>query len=306
MLWRYNYKLMANALFQSARDTLMLLLADPRWMGGVPGVMMNLHTWSRALALNPHVHCLVTAGGLAPDGSWTLPSRQRSLLSLDVVRPIFKAKFVDRVEKMIKRGKLRLPPDMNENDAMWDLQRAIRRKPWIVDRRPRYEHGHGVALYLARYVRGGPIKNARILSFDGETVTIRKSRRGEPVENVRFRIDEFIRRILDHVPPIGFRTVRTYGLYAPGFGERRERCREMLGGGVISAPDRSLEEEIPGVVQGLGDSQDELEDFFCSVCGLELEKRGIPRQSLYDASRVVRPHRIGMPSRAPPAWEVVQ
>lgn len=295
VLWRYNYALMANALFLSVRDTLMKLLADPLWLGATPGILMNLHTWSRAVALNPHVHVLITAGGLAPDGTWAKPRKYKSLLSIDAVKPIFKAKFLDRCEALIKGGKLNLPPDMTLNDALWEHQCAVMKDPWIVDRRPRYEHGHGVVLYLARYVRGGPIKNSRILDFDGETVTFRKSRRGEPIENVKIQINKFIQRILLHVPPIGFRVVRTYGLYAPTSSQKRERCRQLLGGATLGREEKGLAEEIPR-----GAPEEKIEDLYCRVCGLELEKKQIPRRSVYLAAKVANPRRLSSPRGPPP------
>jgi len=264
VLWQYNFEAMANLLFRAARDTLFKLLRDPKWMGGTPGILMALHTWARSLALNPHVHALVTGGGLAPDGTWVRGRRRDHLLSLDVVRPIFKAKFRDGMRRLIRRGELRLPPDMNENDALWQLEKALRRK-WIVDRRERYPHGQGVATYLARYVRGGAIKNRRLVRFDGDSVTFRRSRRGEKLEEMTLRTAEFIRRILMHVPPPGFHVVRSYGLYAHNRREERERCRELLGGQPLPLDDDELAGEIPEGERPLGAPEE-----FCKVCGLEL------------------------------------
>lgn len=69
-LWWLNTRLMIEFLFQSARDTLLELLQDDRHLGAVPGVVISLHTWGRTLSLHPHVHCLVTGGGLSPTGEW--------------------------------------------------------------------------------------------------------------------------------------------------------------------------------------------------------------------------------------------
>src|SRR4030066_383327 len=69
-LWEWNRAAMARALFASARDTLMTLLADPRFLGATPGIVMALHTWGRTLNHHPHVHALVSGGGLTAGGDW--------------------------------------------------------------------------------------------------------------------------------------------------------------------------------------------------------------------------------------------
>ena len=282
VLWHYNYKAMADLLFRCAWETLSQLLADPKWMGATPGALMALHTWSRTLAFNPHVHVLLTGGGLAEDGTWK-SGRRRHLLSLDVVRLIFKAKYRDGLRRLLRRGELSLPPDMNELDAEWQIEKALRRK-WIVDRRHRYEHGRGVLTYLARYIRGGPIKNRRILAFDGETVTFRRSRHKEPFEAITLTVTEFLHRIVRHIPPPSFRTVRGYGLYAPTSEEKRDLCRVQLG----SLPhDPNVEAELPGdASRATEEAAGRAEADTCPVCGLALaitwkmprpKKRGPPQ-----------------------------
>ena len=65
-----NVPLMTTLLFQAVRDTLTTLLADPKYLGAQPGIIAALHTWGQTLVLHPHIHCLVTGGGLTPDGQW--------------------------------------------------------------------------------------------------------------------------------------------------------------------------------------------------------------------------------------------
>src|SRR5262249_48733786 len=69
-LWLANVSVMTMLLFQAVRDTLGTLLADPKYLGAQPGILAALHTWSQTLVLHPHLHCLVTGGGLTPAGEW--------------------------------------------------------------------------------------------------------------------------------------------------------------------------------------------------------------------------------------------
>src|SRR6267143_810169 len=62
-LWLANVPVMSTLLFQTVRETLFDLLADPKYLGAQPGMIAALHTWSQTLVLHPHVHCLVTGGG---------------------------------------------------------------------------------------------------------------------------------------------------------------------------------------------------------------------------------------------------
>jgi hypothetical protein len=63
-LWLANVPVMTTLLLQAVRDTLGALLADPKYLGAQPGIIAALHTWSQTLVLHPHLHCLVTGGGL--------------------------------------------------------------------------------------------------------------------------------------------------------------------------------------------------------------------------------------------------
>jgi hypothetical protein len=56
-LWLANVPVMTTLLFQTVRDTLWTLLADPQYLGAQPGILAALHTWSQTLVLHPHLHC---------------------------------------------------------------------------------------------------------------------------------------------------------------------------------------------------------------------------------------------------------
>src|SRR5215831_3381496 len=171
-LWLANVPVMTTLLFQAVRDTLGSLLADPKYLGAQPGIIAALHTWSQTLVLHPHVHCLVTGGGLTPAGQW-VAVRHGFLLPVRVVMAVFRGKMLAAIRQAFARGTLILPEPMRPQQFLNLLNRLGHpiKTPWNVWIMERYRHGAGVVTYLARYLRGGPIKNARLVAFDGERVT---------------------------------------------------------------------------------------------------------------------------------------
>jgi hypothetical protein len=234
LLWRWNQAEMTALLFRVVRDTLFTLLGDPAHLGARPGVLAALHTWGRSLILHPHIHCLVTGGGLAADGTWK-SVRNGFLLPVEVVRTFYRGKVLHALEKLLEAGQLQLPPDLTQEAAL-ALLKTVARKKWNVRIQERYEHGRGVATYLARYMRGGPIKNHRLVACDSRRVTFRYGNHREADAEGRAKesvmtlpIGEFLDRLLLHVPLPGTQVVRGYGLYSRTDKEALGRCREQLG-----------------------------------------------------------------------------
>ena len=232
-LWRWNRKLLTEVLFASVRETLLTLLSDPKWLGATPGILAALHTWSRTLAFHAHVHCLVSGGGLTVQGQWQ-PVRSGFLLPVAVVRSLFRGKVLGAIEELWLTGQLQVPPHWAEDGVRQVLVQAARKK-WNIRIAERYQHGRGVVKYLARYVRGGPIKDQRLVAFDGEQVTWRYGKHRDPEERgtprsptVTLSVTEFLARWSDHVPLPGVHTVRAWGLYASTRRQKLAQCREQL------------------------------------------------------------------------------
>ena len=110
-LWLANVPVMTTLLFQAVRDTLGVLLADPKYLGAQPGIIAALHTWSQTLVLHPHLHCLVTGGGLTPAGQW-VAVRHGFLLPARVVMAVFRGKMLDAIRQAYAREDLVLPEGM--------------------------------------------------------------------------------------------------------------------------------------------------------------------------------------------------
>ncbi len=219
-LWRFNTSQMTDLLFKAARDTIMTLCADPQHLGGMPGFLCALHTWGRSLSLHPHIHCLITEGGLDSAGTWRTPKRD-CFLPAKVVMVLFRGQFLAYLKATVKRGTITLPPDTSETRIYNLINKLGRKKKWNVNVRERYPYGESIATYLARYVRGGPLHNSQLHNLTDSHVTFRYYSHNDNSDGQKRRPtdltlthNDFIERLLCHIPPPGKHVVRTFGIYS--------------------------------------------------------------------------------------------
>jgi hypothetical protein len=268
-LWRFNKRLFAALLFQAATSVLRELLGDEQYLGACVGMLAALHTWSQTLAAHVHLHVLVTAGGLTAAGEWRA-ARKSCLLPRQVLMRKFRGRLRSLLLAALQRGELQLPPNQTAAQVRSLLNR-VGRTTWNVKILERYEHGAGVATYLARYVKGGPLGNGRLVALRNERVFFRcrvSAAGGETRgrrEVISLPVDEFQRRLLEHVPPPGLHTVRGYGLYASNRHARLPQARAALGQAPL--PDKPT---IP-TWQTLCAAQGRAAAAHCPVCGARLE-----------------------------------
>jgi hypothetical protein len=243
-LWLANVPLMTSLLFQAVRDTLGTLLADPKYLGAQPGIIAALHTWSQTLVLHPHVHCLVTGGGLTPAGQW-IAVRNGFLLPARVVMAVFRGKMLAALRQAGTRGDVTLPEPLRPQQWLNLLNRLghPQKTSWNVWIMERDRHGAGVVTSLARALRGGPIKNTRLVAWDGACVTFTCRARHEEADGespasqrMTLPVTDFLQRWLLHVPAPQTRVVRSYGLYHPSKAEALAVCRAALGQPPVEAP----------------------------------------------------------------------
>ena len=227
----HNPRGVYGLLMQAAAETLIELAADPKHLGAKIGVLMTLHTWGQKLDLHPHVHCVVTGGGLSLDESHWVFGSDRFFLPERILSRVFRGKFLGGLHTAFRRGKLRFPDKLA---ALADprqfnhlLSQTVR-TDWVAYAKPPWGGPATVLKYLARYTHKTAISNRRLLSLEDGQVTFRWKdyaqrgrRRTMPLDAI-----EFVRRFLMHVLPSGFVRIRHYGILANC--HRREklmRCR---------------------------------------------------------------------------------
>ncbi len=287
-LWRFNTRWFADALFQASRDTLITLMQDEKHLGATPGILMALHTWGRTLSLHPHVHCLVTGGGLDKQQQWRA-CPYSYLLPVAVVKALYKGKLLARLWTALSAHDLSLPTGITQGDLQ-RLLRKLNEKSWNVRIQERYPQGHGVMLYLSRYVKGGAITNRRVFSVDDEQVTFGYTdHRDQKRKSMTLTTEHFIQRVLWHVPEPGQHTVRHYGLYAHQGRAKRARCRAQLGQAPEQTDIAPLDWARFMAKMGSGKTGK------CSICGRALLRcEDVPRTTRAKISiyKVPRPHRV--------------
>jgi hypothetical protein len=266
-IWRFNKAEYANTLFAAATETLQQLLDDPKYLGAKPGILAALHTWNQTLLPHVHLHCIVTAGGLADDGTWLRPQKN-CLLPRKVLMIKFRGKFKAMLQEKVRSGEIKLPDSISPNDFKKALAK-LSSKPWNVKIFDAYRDGSGVATYLARYIKGGPIGKSRLLGIrDGKVVFRYRIGTQDGGDGKRqgvmgVPIDQFLGRWLLHVPPRRFQTVRGYGLYSGNQHSRIDEARCALG---VAPP----ESEEPLSWQEWCESAGMLDACTCPVCGKRL------------------------------------
>lgn len=227
-LWEFNRERLAQLLFDCVRRSLLELLHNPRHLGAMPGLLMSLHTWGRTLSHHPHVHCLLTAGGLDEQQQWRA-CKPGFAVPLKPLQMVFRGKFLGALGQLLTERALTLPPNMHE--PHWrQLIRRLYTAHWNIEIRPPYAHGRGVALYLSRYVKGGPLPKDRPLDMreDGTVRFSYTDHRDGHVKTMCLSALEFIERVLWHAPPRGQHTVRRAGLYASAHREHHQIARQLL------------------------------------------------------------------------------
>ena len=233
-LARRHPALIYRLLFKAASQTLLEFGRNPRWLGGELGVTMVLHTWGQNLGSHIHVHCIVTDGGLSPDGKrWLEPPRRGFLFPTRALSKVFRGKYLDFLGTAQRAGELRMPDNdgLDDTHAFEFLTAALRSQDWIVYTKAPFAGAANVVAYLGRYTHKTAIANHRLVDFDGEQVRFRwrDYAHGNKVKIMRLKAGEFVRRFLLHVLPRGFTRLRHYGVLANrGRVRKLALCRTLL------------------------------------------------------------------------------
>lgn len=210
-------KVVYDALFAAGSETLLVL--GRQRFDATLGVTAVLHTWTRAMLLHPHIHCIVTGGGLTRDRRRWAAAPRNFLFPVAVMRKLFRGKLLAALDRAYTAGKFIA-------DDWARIKRSLHRKTWVVYAKRPFGGPEQLFEYLGRYTHRVATSSSRILELRDDAITLRT--RGEG--SVRVAPGEFIRRFLLHVLPTGFRKIRHYGLASPsGVAKLLPTAAQLLG-----------------------------------------------------------------------------
>jgi hypothetical protein len=236
-----NPVVLYDALFQAAAATLRDVAANRKRLGAQLGILLVLHTWGQNLHHHPHVHGVVTGGGLSCDTRGVIEPtpcwrscRPGFFLPVRVLSRLFRGKFLARLRQAFDQGKLKLAGTLTplaDARAFARWLSPLYAKEWVVYAKRPFGGPAQVLKYLARYTHRVAISNRRLVKLEGGQVTFRYKdyADGHSPKMMTLPAEEFLRRFVQHVLPRGFVKIRHYGLLANrGRADKLELCRRLL------------------------------------------------------------------------------
>ncbi|MCD8299553.1 MAG: IS91 family transposase [Clostridiales bacterium] len=214
-----NQEELYNLMFRAAADTLLTLCADKRWLGAKPGIIALLHTWGQKLNDHPHIHTIVTGGGLTPSGKFVEGRHKGYLIPAKVIAPVFRGKYLEGLRSFWDKGKLCFPESLSHlrNSYEWkNYLDLLYGKKWFPFLKETFNGKGNAVKYLARYAYRTAISNSRVDFVDDDSVTFhyRDYSDGSRQKSMTMEGEEFVGAFLSHVLPSGFHRVRFYGFLA--------------------------------------------------------------------------------------------
>src|ERR1700693_35189 len=214
-----NKRELYSLLFRASAETLLEVARDPQRLGAEIGFFSVLHTWNQKLQHHPHVHCVVAAGGLAPDHSRWIDSQQNFFLPVDVLKAVFRGKFVDGLKTLHAEHKLQFHGTLaalQNPQAFAAWLRPLFRSKWVVYAKRPFGGAQHALRYLGQYTHRVAISNHRLVGLADGMVTFRwrDSAHKNKKRLMTLPVNEFLRRFLLHVLPPGFVRIRHFGLMA--------------------------------------------------------------------------------------------
>ena len=249
----YNTKICYDILFNATSEAILTLTKDKKWLGAKVGLTSILHTWGQTLEFHPHIHSIVTGGGLA-NNKW-IESKKEYLFKVQVLSSLFRGKFL----AMLKEADLKFPKDkedLNNKENFNKFLEPLYKKTWITYIEPPKGKPENVIEYIGRYSFRVAISNERIKDISNGKVTFeyKDYKDNSKIKLMTISAEEFIRRFLLHVLPNRFTKIRHYGILS----NRSKKaiislCRVLIGTKVNS--DFTI------------DIKRKLKEFICPTCG---------------------------------------
>ncbi len=251
-IFLYNEKLLYNILFKATSESILELANDPKWLGAKVGITSVLHTWGQTMEYHPHIHSIVTGGGLK-DNKW-ISCDKDYLFKVQVLGALFRGKFLYYLKHEFKN--LTLKKELKNIDSFNKFLEPLYNETWITYIEPPKGETENVIEYVGRYSFRVAISNNRIKNINNGLITFeyKDYKDNSKIKEMTITAEEFIRRFLLHVLPNSFTKIKHYGLLSNRNKKENIRLCILLISKII------INEFIPKISR-------ELYVFKCEKCG---------------------------------------
>ena len=243
-LFYINQRACYDMLFKASSYAIQKTACNPTFLGAQSGNVSVLHTWGQSLNYHPHIHTLVPAGGIDPDGQEWINAPKKFFVPVKALSKIFRAKFFELLQQALARNSLVIPQqDGLLYGGLKALKKEVYCKLWNVHIKKTFKGAGQVISYLGRYTHRVAISNSRILSMNNDMIRFRwKDNRDNRQKIMSLEALCFISRFLQHILPCGYYKIRYYGIFASVHSKTSMvQCFALLG----AAPGISQYEGLP-------------------------------------------------------------
>lgn len=207
-IFLFNPKICYNILFKATSEAILEIASDPKWLGAKVGITSILHTWGQTLEFHPHIHSIVTGGGLK-NNQW-LSCDKDYIFKVQVLGSLFRGKFL----YYLKHNFNNLNTKFKNLKSFNKFLEPLYNKTWITYIEPPKGKAENVVEYVGRYSFRVAISNERIKNVDNGKVTFeyKDYKDNSKIKEMTITAEEFIRRFLLHVLPDNFTKIKHYGI----------------------------------------------------------------------------------------------
>jgi len=219
----HNQSVIYELLFKASSYTLTIFSQDQKYLGGRMGFMGMLHSWGQSLFYHPHIHYIVTGGGVAPDKSkWIrLPYQKKFIFPVRAMSKVMMGRFIRLLKEAYQNNLLQFPEKLKTISTPHQFGKfcaSLYNQSWYIYAKPPFSGPDTVIRYFSRYTHRVALSNDRLVNINDDSITFRYKdyKDGAKIKTMSLSADTFLQRFLWHILPHGFRKIRYYGILAPG------------------------------------------------------------------------------------------
>ena len=205
-----NQRLLYEALFSAATETIREVASNPRFLGAEPGMTTVLHTHSRSLGFHPHLHVIMPGGGIDRRTRTWKQGTRKYLFPSAVLKRLFRENFL----ALCRQAGISYPQQLHRIDWVVNIKAAGR--------------GERALEYLSKYLYRGVIQERNILGDDNGRITFEYEDSRTGLRQTRaLSAPSFLFRVLKHTLPKRFRRARDHG-FLHGNCKRTLRLLQLI------------------------------------------------------------------------------